>query len=180
MTKRKLLDYGRTFLNLTKLTVILGQHRSHTTVNMCMGTVRHSTDPDTPGWGHIIKQWVRLYAHLSPLSGSADPPHPSWRSLSSRRLSVNGGFSQICIFKAPDFWKLTNLSRTTRKFSGATSKLELLPARPYWKLLELQERWWVEILSNPVRIKVKASYLWIALPVCTCHYYTQSGMSLCI
>lgn len=31
----------------------------------------------------------------------------------------------------------------------------------------VQERWFIEILSNPVRIKVKASHLWVALPVCT-------------
>lgn len=135
--KKKVAWLWADLFNTTWLTVILGQHRPHATVNVCTGTVWHSTDPDTPGWGHIIKQWVRLYAHLSPLSlrpGSADPPHPSWRSLSSRRRPVHGGFPQIC--SIPDFSKHANLSRTTRKCSGATIKHVLLPARPYWKLLE--------------------------------------------
>lgn len=115
-----------------------GQHKSQATVNTCMGTIRHSTDPDFPGWGHIMKQWIMLSTHLSLLSlksGSATLPG------CSRTCEVYVGFHVLDLCHPGHFVSIWTIFRklkfsgTTRKSGAATGKYKLLPARSYWRLL---------------------------------------------
>lgn len=131
----------------------VGQRRSH-------ASVYHN--PDTPGWSHIIKPWLRLYTHAADI----------WFRRSDLPLMEVAQFPQVsrsCGF-SPDVYHSGTFraSKPVKQERCCHSETQAAACQAFTGTCWDIQEWWIEIFF----------YVWVALLACSVILHTRLKASV--